>query len=398
MKYEHIILVSTLSILLGLFSCKKDNVNNPNDTEYTSDVEQFEAVWNGLNTSYVMWSIDSTDWDAVYFKYRPIFEETEYMPDAEWKSAWKALTSTLIDHHLIIRLERPSTKTKIELSPGMDEVLSRNHQHLPINTSQKLIMLTKLVEDGKMTGIQMDFSADTLLCSGILDEEIAYFYISSFGSLINSKESFNHFKQLVANEHIKSAIIDLRGNSGGIAHNTDHMASCFSSQSFTVGYNQTKTGLGRYDLGPKVPYTIGAGVVINNVMLEGQDRDIPIMIICDMFTASASEVATIALKNLPNCFMVGERTWGATCTLNPDFNLFYSGSFGDSQMNGNFWVGHGHYVYTPKYLFSGIDGTIYEGIGIAPDKECLFDKLAWNNGIDNQLECAIELAKEKMSH
>ena len=83
-----------LSVCIGLYSCKKDIVDNPNNTEYSTDVEQFEAVWNGLNTSYVMWTIDSTDWDAVYEKYHPIFKDMEGRPDEMWVSAWRDLTST----------------------------------------------------------------------------------------------------------------------------------------------------------------------------------------------------------------------------------------------------------------------------------------------------------------
>ena len=95
--------------LLLLFACKKDIVKDPNDTNYDTDVEQFEAVWNGLNTSYVFWPIDTTEWDAIYEKYRPMFEIMENEQDSIWEKTWRELTSTLIDHHLSITLRRPST-------------------------------------------------------------------------------------------------------------------------------------------------------------------------------------------------------------------------------------------------------------------------------------------------
>ena len=66
--------IVTLIILTSLTDCKKDVVNNPNsNTKFETDLEQFEAVWNGLNTAYVFWSVDSTDLDAVYKNYSPIF-------------------------------------------------------------------------------------------------------------------------------------------------------------------------------------------------------------------------------------------------------------------------------------------------------------------------------------
>lgn len=391
-KLKTILVILILSFTFS--SCKKDIVENPNLTEYETDLQQFEAVWNGLNTAYVMWPIDTTNWDVVYKKYRPIFEAMEDKSDEEWWSAWRELTASLVDHHLAVYLERPSTKTKTILHPGWDEVRSRDYYHNKITIANKHTMLVRLELEGRLKQSKFDYLADTLLCSGILDEEIAYFYASTFLTSLNSKESFKQFKQLVTNENIKSAIIDLRDNQGGHAYNTNNLVSCFTTQQFCIGYNRSKTGLDRYDLGPKVPHIVGAGR-INDLTFEGQDKDIPVIVLGNLYTASAAEISALAIKQLPQGYMVGERTWGATCSLVDDFNLFYSGSFGDSQMDGNRWVGHGHYIYTPKYLFTGIDGNYYEGIGVTSDKECLFDQLAWNNGIDNQLECAIAFAKEK---
>lgn len=395
MNYRIISFITALSLFIGLPSCKKDIVDDPNNTEYSTDVEQFEAVWNGLNTSYVMWPIDSTDWDAVYEKYHPIFEDMEDCPDEMWESVWRDLTSTLIDHHLSIYLERPSTKRRIRLSPGVYEVLSRDYCHSLIGSYRRLIKLTSLQLQGRLTDVSSAENADTVLLSGVIDNEIAYFYISTFASFLANKEPFTHFKQLVANENIKAAIIDVRDNTGGIAINTDYLASCFKSSVINIGFNQTKTGLGRYELGPKVPYWVGAGSKVDGTLIEGQDRDVPIVMLCNIFSASAAEITTHALRQLPNCYVVGERTWGATCALNSQFGLFYSGSFGDSQMDNGLGNGHGHYVYTPKFLFSGNDGTSYEGYGITPDMECLFDQTAWNNGVDNQLESSIDLIKTK---
>ena len=389
-------LFSIMAMAMIMISCQKDIVKDPNQIEYETDLQQFEAVWNGLNTSYVMWPIDSTDWDKVYKEYRPVFEDMENKNDEEWTDAWKALSSTLMDHHLTIHLERPSTNKRINITPGFYEVASRDSYHLRLTSATRLMRLNALVLEGRLKDVSVYNQDDIVILSGILDDETAYIYISSLKVLINSTEPFQHFRQLVANEDIHSAVIDLRDNLGGFAANVNYLLSCFKSKGFYIGYNQTKTGLGRYELGPKVPQYVGAGVTIEGVELQGQDRDIPVVALCNIFSVSASEISTLAIKCLPHGYVLGERTWGATCALFSDFGLFYSGSFGDSQedSDGN-WIGHGHYVYTPKYLFSGVDGTVYEGHGIEPDKECLFDQSAWYNGIDNQLECALTFAKEK---
>ncbi len=380
------------AIVLALTSCKKDNVKDPNIIDYETDLQQFEAVWNGLNTSYVLWPIDTTDWDFVYEHYHPIFEEMEGCSDIEWESTWRELASTLIDHHLKICLERPSTGYIVNIQPGLAEVKERNYYHDSYNVNH-YSMFTKLENDGRFTNVERDGS---LLASGILDGDIAYLYVSIFlGYQLDSKMSFVHFKELVATEDIKAAVIDVRDNGGGNSYNVDYIVSCFKKEKYEIGNKQTKTGLGRYELTPKLPYSVGPGIIIDGTLLEGQDCDIPVIVLTNLYSYSASETTAIAIKHLPQGYVVGERTFGATCPLNDNFELFYSGSFGDPQ---DFpWLGHGHYIYTPKYLFTGVDGTVYEGHGIDPDVECLFDQAAWNSGVDNQLECAVNFAKEKIT-
>ncbi len=381
------------AIVLALTSCKKDNVKDPNIIDYETDLQQFEAVWNGLNTSYVLWPIDTTDWDFVYEHYHPIFEEMEGCSNIEWKSTWEELTSTLIDHHLNIHLERPSTGYRLKIIPGLAEVKERDYYH-QYNVSY-YSMFTKLENDGRFTDVKRDGS---LLASGVLDGDIAYLYVwSFFGYQLGSKMSFNHFKELVAREDIKAAIIDVRDNPGGDLYNVDYLVSCFKKEKYKIGNTQTKTGLGRYELTPKLPYHVGPGIAIDGILLEGQDCDMPVVVLTNVMSSSASETTAIAIKHLPQGYVIGERSFGCTCSLNDDFELFYSGSYGDPQGFPANWTGHGHYVYTSKFLFTGVDGTVYEGHGIDPDVECLFDQAAWNNGIDNQLECAVNFAKDKIA-
>lgn len=386
------ITLAIAAIALSLLSCKKDQVEDPNVTEYRTDLQQFEAVWNGLNTAYVLWPIDDTDWDAVYEHYHPIFEEMEGQSNSVWASTWKELTSTLIDHHLKINLERPSTGYKIEIIPGFDEVKTRGYFHWPVENYNRYIRLIQLQLNGRLTNVMFHQEADYYYVSGILDNDIAYFYCSSFTDLNSFLTPFMHFKDLVASPDIKAAIIDIRDNGGGDGIIPYYIISCFSTECVTVGYNQTKIGLGRYEFGPKLSWEIGAIAGI----IDGQERNIPVVALTNIISASASEIATIAVKQLPQGYVVGERTFGATCALNDNFGYFYSGSFGDSQ-GYPYWTGHGHYVYTPKFLFTSVDGTVYEGHGIEPDAECLFDQSAWNNGVDNQLECAVSFAKDKIS-
>lgn len=398
--------IITLLILASLTTCKKDIVEDPNNIDYTTDLEQFEAVWNGLNTAYVFWSVDSTDWDAIYKKYHPIFAEMEDKSDSIWVATWKELTSTLIDHHMTITLKRPSSSYVLSINPGLDEQKSRSYYHeRPVlfqNAHRE--MLNKWVNYGRLSDTVSIYHFNNAYngkywCSysGVLDSEIAYLYLSGFemsnASMFDKMQAIEHFKQLVIKANIKAAIIDVRDNPGGNPYDISYLLSCFTSEKqIQVGCSQTKLGLGRYDLTPKMPCYVYP-------ISTGQERNIPVIILADINSVSAAETAVMAIRNLPQGYMVGERTYGANGALNNDFELFYSGTFGIGgyypYTGGNFTMGH--YIVTAKFLFSDVDGTCYEGRGIEPDLECLFDQSTWDLGIDNQLECAIGFAKNKIA-
>ena len=64
-------------LLIGflMVACRKE-VTKERLTSYygKSYTEVFEAFWNGMNTNYVFWDIETVDWDNMYKTYKPRFE------------------------------------------------------------------------------------------------------------------------------------------------------------------------------------------------------------------------------------------------------------------------------------------------------------------------------------
>src|SRR5688572_20568035 len=64
-------------LLAGILvvGCRKD-VDKERVTSYygKSYTEIFEAFWNGMNSNYVFWDIETVDWDNMYTTYKPRFE------------------------------------------------------------------------------------------------------------------------------------------------------------------------------------------------------------------------------------------------------------------------------------------------------------------------------------
>ena len=80
MKKKINILVACI-IAFFIIACRQEvyleNPENYFDMTGNSSVEWstiFEGFWTGMNTNYVFWDVDQTDWDLVYDIYKPKFE------------------------------------------------------------------------------------------------------------------------------------------------------------------------------------------------------------------------------------------------------------------------------------------------------------------------------------
>lgn len=54
-------------------SCKKDTASQVSYASPTSFSNVFDEFWNDMNVNYMYWSIDTTNWDAMYSRYQPVF-------------------------------------------------------------------------------------------------------------------------------------------------------------------------------------------------------------------------------------------------------------------------------------------------------------------------------------
>lgn len=84
----------------------------------SSFVDFFDDFWNGMNVNYVYWDIDTTDWDLVYKKYKPIFAKLDINNNSDILvsvSCFRAITKDLVDSHYTI---------SFEITPIYDSVIS----------------------------------------------------------------------------------------------------------------------------------------------------------------------------------------------------------------------------------------------------------------------------------
>ena len=395
MKARIRLMAGVLMAVCVLAACRDEmpDMQNPRtDINIYNWSQLFESYWSGMNYNYVFWDIDPTDWDAVYDEYKPKFDAladkgfSDKETNDEAFGMLEELSSGLIDGHFILTLTLPSDT--VSYLPSLVRKEQRPNYH-PFD-EQTLVdyanMLLGLHDAGRFSDARLVLapeSGNALYASGILDEDIVYFRLSSF-MLTEHVGTGDAVDRIVANYHdlldnyptVGGVIIDVRQNSGGYLVDMPLVLGKLVNEETLMCYTRQKGGIGRLDYTPWVPE-----------MLKPTERvrelDVPIVVMADMNSISMAEMTTRAVQTLPNGCFIGEQTYGGQGTLinsNSGFNMFYGGYFSNNAMR----------VYTTMTMTKGVDGVIAEGKGLVPDIEVPFDGENLKNGVDTQLERAVQ--------
>lgn len=201
----------------------------------------------------------------------------------------------------------------------------------------------------------------------MLDDNIAYIKLTQFTD--GAAEKFNtKLKELNAN-HPESLIIDLRNNPGGILPEAIAIAGSFVNTDEIVTYTLNKDG-------DRKDYR--AEHSDDSVFI----KDIPIIILTNSGSASASEVLSGALRDLGIAKTLGEKTFGKGIVQ----TVMGIGTSGILTVTTDRY-------YTPK-------GICIHGVGIEPDYsvEMSDEKTSrlttLDESEDDQLKEAIKILKE----
>lgn len=199
--------------------------------------------------------------------------------------------------------------------------------------------------------------------SRMLNNNIGYLSITQFTENVSDKVK-EHLNNL-SSEGMKSLIIDLRNNPGGILEEAVNISSMFIDTGETITYTLDKNG--RKDVYSSIDF-----------LESGSKYNMDIVILVNGGSASASEVLTGALKDYDKAYVIGEKTYGkgvVQSVIPIGFNDILS-------------VTVSRY-YSPK-------GVCIHGTGIEPDSvvEMSYDKISQNKdggiGDDIQLKAAVD--------
>lgn len=376
-------------MLAGLFlliSCQKIIPNAQNNSTPTNFSQVFDAFWNDMSTNYLYWDIDTTNWDAVYSHYKPIFTELNLQSTSDVRKSvnyFRQITKGLIDSHYAITFTQNSIVDSL-VYPALDRKKNSPNFHSPFLYSS---VDSNYLNNGFMSGKYLSSSniQITTLC-GTINNKILYFYCSGFylfeaytanfnnGAKTTLQYFFNQLQHLPTN--IKGLVIDLRNNNGGKLEDLDFFMGHLIDKPLHFGYAKYKTGNGRFSYTPWIDVTI-------NTQSLSTPIEIPIIVMADSYSISLAEAVTMAIRAMPNTTFVGETTWGATGPITN--NIVYD--------DGQFSVTGFLSVYTSSSAFKYVDGKIYEEKGFPPDIAVPFNLASLYAGKDLQLDKAISLIK-----
>ncbi|PQV59979.1 peptidase S41-like protein [Sediminibacterium magnilacihabitans] len=382
---KYFILLMVFLNIIGFSGCRKNySIEISNNPENFRDI--FEIFWNKMNANYVYWDIDTTNWDNVHIKYKPLFAQLDIKNYADIKKSiqyFNEMTDGLIDNHYYINFLSRSIADSI-VYPSFIRKHKEPGFHFPYTYFS---IDTNYLDKNYVLGVDNINSINGVpltVLSGVIAGKILFFSSNHF-SLYKSYKSlgansikpvlqyfFNELSDLPSN--IRGIIIDVRSNQGGDLSDLNLLVGHFIDKPLHFGYTQSKSGNGRLDYTPWIKAFV-------NPQLGAKKITIPIVVLADNVSASLSEAVVMALKVLSNVRFVGETTWGATgpITTQEIFN------------DGSFEIPNFLRVQTASCRFKYLDDKIYEGIGFPPDINIPFNINELSSNRDTQLEKAISL-------
>jgi carboxyl-terminal processing protease len=174
--------------------------------------------------------------------------------------------------------------------------------------------------------------------------KVGYFHMQHFSA--NSAGDLADALTLFDREHVKGIIMDLRSDPGGLYEQAQKVADAFVKSGTLV----SMVGVG------------GAQRKDETATDSGHEPTVPLAVLVNQNSASASEIVAGAMKNLDRGVVVGEETFGKG-SVQVLFDIPSPISFGDGSDDDKL----GLKLTTAQYLTPG-DISI-QGVGVVPDIE-----------------------------
>ena len=393
-RIKLITLVTALLLSIGLFAQEKQN-----NFEIAKSLDIYNSLLRELNLNYVdeinpgelnetaiKAMLDDLDPYTVFIPESDI-ENAKFMTTGEYGGigaliqydgeftrisepylGWPAQKAGLIAGDVILEVNGVDCKKKntqqvsemLKGQPGTEVTLKikRYGEEKP---------LTKVLKREKV-------KIDNIPYYKVFDNGVAYLSLSGF-TREAAKEMKEKFIEMKKNHKLKGFILDLRGNGGGLMNEAVEIVNLFVPKGKTVVSMRGKAANANS---------------VHPTMNDPVDLEIPLAILVDGNSASASEIVAGAIQDYDRGVIIGERTFGKGLVQNI-LPLSYN-----TQMKvtvAHYYIPSGRCIQEIDYshkkdttqakvdtlgkAFTTLGGrTVYEGHGITPDVKVKRDPYA----------------------
>ena len=333
------------------------------DNRIQDPVKNFDRLWTVFNERFANFELKEIDWDEVYKKYRPLIDE-QTSNDSLF-SVCSRMLDELQDGHVNLiqsgkheRKKAPAYPTRLLEDFPLNDAASPNLYDL-IRTTYQTLKAENFSTVGKSKNGKIRFATNA---------DYGYLNIMQMSGIPKGKVAKLIDQAIIAFQDKKGVIIDVRFNGGGDDKISHTIASRFTSQKQKVYLKRERipktdqfTELETHFLQPDGP----------------QQFTKPVILITSDLTASAAEVFTMMMNELPQVTIIGNHTEGIFSDMY-DFKL------------PNGWLATlSHQQYLTLAMYNP------EGKGIQPDISLLNSPEEIEKGLDTLIMKALEILEEK---
>lgn len=370
--------------------------------EISKNLEIFSTVYKNLQLNYVddvePGKLMKTAIDAMLSSLDPY---TVYIPESEIEDVKMQLMGQYGGIGMLIH-QRGNYVYSSEPYEGMpadlagikagDKILEVNGESAEGKTTSEVSsalrgqagteLKVKVERDGKViekTLTRREIKLKAVPYYGLIDNDYGYIKLNEFTQNASNdvKNAFSVLKS--QNPNLKGVILDLRGNGGGLLNEAVDLVNIFVNKHELVV--QTK---GKVASRNSKHYTRNAPI----------DKDIPLVVLIDGYSASASEIVAGSLQDLDRAVVLGNRSFGKGLVQNI-LPLTYN-----SQMKvtvSKYYIPSGRCIQALDYAHRDENGratkvpdslktafktrngrVVYDGFGIEPDVEIVDSSVVGN--------------------
>lgn len=244
------------------------------------------------------------------------------------------------------------------------------------NTKVKLLLQRNGDKTFEKEILRAEVQIPAVTYSGIINEGVGYIKLTSFTENAGG-EVRDAFLALKEKHQITSLVLDLRGNPGGLLHEAVNIVNIFTDKGTDVVYTRGKVK--EWDKQYKA-------------LNSGIDLQIPVAVLVNSGSASASEIVSGALQDLDRAVVIGQRSFGKGLvqTTRP---LSYNSQL--KITTAKYYIPSGRCIQALDYSHRNEDGSVgkvpdslvsefktkngrkvYDGGGITPDVKIETEELS----------------------